>query len=42
MKDLNNSEVQAVNGGYAVLGAAAAAYIWYEYCGGKEVINSLR
>ena len=41
MKALNKIEAQEVNGGYAIFVAAAAAYVWYEYYGGKEVINSL-
>ncbi len=42
MKQLDRANLEEVKGGYAALGVAVGAYIWYEYCGGKEVINSLR
>ena len=38
MKELNNVEVKDVNGGYLVL-PLVAVYVWYEYGGGKEMMQ---
>ena len=39
MKSLNMNEIKAVSGGWVML--PVVAYVWYEYGGGKEFIESL-
>ena len=38
MKELNNLEMKNVNGGYYFI-PVLAAYVWYEYGGGKEMMQ---
>lgn len=41
MKIINESEVKAISGGALWL-IPVGVYIWYEYGGGKEAIESLK
>lgn len=40
MKDINVQDLKEVQGGYFML-APVAVYVWYEFGGGKEFIQSL-